>query len=285
MRTCLACSHEQRLAADFVGRLERLQIGIERRLRVDDHVLAAGQPDDDIGPHAAIVAVGDGVLLLEVAVLDHPGQLDDALELELAPAAANARALERVHELAGLVAQVLAGRVERRNPLHQLRAGLDAAPLGFLDFAIDLAERLRHRREQVLDGLLAIVDVGRGRRAGIAQTRFGQIEKRLVVALERRVAQRTEGVAQQGLRVLIGLQAFGVDRALPFDVGGEPRLRRTRGQPADKRANEEDDKTTDERGDQQSGFDGHQYRTAVSSRQSAVCPLPFALCPLPFALA
>ena len=52
-----------------------------------------------------------------------------------------------------------------------------------------------------------------------------------------------------------------MDGALAFDVGSQPRLRRTRGQPADERTNEEDDKTTDERGDQQSGFDGHQYRT------------------------
>ena len=114
---------EQRLPAGFVRRLERFQVRIERRLRVDDDVLAAGQPDDDVGPHAAVaVAVRDGVLLFEVAVLDHACELDDALQLELAPAAADARTLERVHELAGLGAQVLAGGVERRDALQQLRA-------------------------------------------------------------------------------------------------------------------------------------------------------------------
>ena len=45
---------EQRLTRRLVGRLERLEIGVERRLRVDDDVLAARQADDDVGPHAAV---------------------------------------------------------------------------------------------------------------------------------------------------------------------------------------------------------------------------------------
>ena len=56
-------------------------------------VLAARQADDDVGPDAAlVVAALNRVLLGEVAVLDHAGELDDALQLELAPAAADARA-------------------------------------------------------------------------------------------------------------------------------------------------------------------------------------------------
>ena len=121
---------EERLAARLVRRLERPEVRIERRLRVDDDVLAAGQPDDHVGPHPAVVVRGHGELLFEVAVLDHARQLDDALELQFAPAAAHAGPLERVDELAGLRAQVLAGRVERRDPLQQLRTRLDPPPLG-----------------------------------------------------------------------------------------------------------------------------------------------------------
>ena len=85
---------EQRLSRRLVWRLERFQIGVERRLGVDDDVLAAGQADDHIGTHAAIrVDCRDRVLLLEVAVLDHAGELDDAFQLQLAPAAADARPL------------------------------------------------------------------------------------------------------------------------------------------------------------------------------------------------
>ena len=92
---------EQRLSRRLVRRLERLQVRVERRLRVDDHVLAAGQTHDDVGPHADRIVAADRLLLLEIAVLDHAGELDDALELELAPAAADARTFERVDEAAG----------------------------------------------------------------------------------------------------------------------------------------------------------------------------------------
>ena len=118
---------EQRLARRFVRRLERAQVRVERRLRVDDDVLAAGQADDDVGPHAAIVVAVDRLLLLEIAVLDHAGELDDALQLQLAPAAADARPLERVDQAPRLGLQILAGRVERRDALQQLRAVLRRA--------------------------------------------------------------------------------------------------------------------------------------------------------------
>ena len=45
---------EQRLPRRLVGSVERLQIRVERRLGVDDDVLAAGEPDDDVGAHAPI---------------------------------------------------------------------------------------------------------------------------------------------------------------------------------------------------------------------------------------
>ena len=125
---------EERLPTGFVRRLERFQIRVERRFRVDDNKLAAGQPDDHVRPHPTVaVAVGHRELLFEVAMLDHACQLDHALQLQFAPAAADARPLERVHELAGLGAQVLAGGVERSDALQQLRADLGPPPLGLPD--------------------------------------------------------------------------------------------------------------------------------------------------------
>ena len=106
---------EQRLARRFVRRFERAQIGVERRLGVDDDLLAAGQPHDHVGPDPAVVVALNRVLLDEIAVLDHAGELDDALQLQLAPAAADAGPLERVGEPARLVPQALAGGVERRD--------------------------------------------------------------------------------------------------------------------------------------------------------------------------
>ena len=165
--------------------------------------LPPGQPDDDVGAHAAIgiVRAVDRLLLFEIAVLEHAGELDDALQLELAPPAADAGPLERIHEPPGLASQVLAGRIERRDPLQQLRAGLEPPALGLLDLAIDLIQRFRDRREQVLHRLFAGVDIGGRLRAGFAQTGFGEIEKRLVVGLQGLGRQRLEGFTQRRLRL------------------------------------------------------------------------------------
>ena len=64
------------------------------------------------------------LLLLEVAAIEHAGELDDALQLELAPAAADAGPLERVDQTRGLRAEVLPRRVQRAQPLDELRAAL-----------------------------------------------------------------------------------------------------------------------------------------------------------------
>ena len=78
----------------------------------------------------------------------------------------------------------------------------------------------------MLDRHLALLDVCGGRRARLAQPRLGQVEKRLVVALERFVAEGAKRIPH------------GASISRPCN------------EPADEDANREDDKTTDERGDQ-----------------------------------
>src|SRR5213076_65059 len=72
---------EMPAAVVLVLGLDRVEISLERRLRVDDDVLAARERDHEVGPQQAAVAVALARLLDEVAVGDHPGQLDDAPEL------------------------------------------------------------------------------------------------------------------------------------------------------------------------------------------------------------
>ena len=205
-------------------------------------MLAAGERDDDVGPQPAIVVARDGALLLEVAVIEHAGELDDALQLELAPAAADAGPLERVDQTRGLRAKVLPGRVERAQTLDELRAALRAAALGVLDLAVHLVQRLRHRREQLFDRLLARVDVGGRFGPRLLQPRLGEMQERLVVGLERLGAERLERFAQPAFGVLIGLQPLGMNGAISFELGLETGLRGTRGQPADHGANDETDR-------------------------------------------
>ena len=194
---------QKRLPGRLVGSVQRFQVRIEWRLGVDDDVFAAGEPDDDVGAHPAIgiVRAVDHLLLFEITVLQHAGELDDAPQLQLAPPAADARPLERIHEPPCLASQVLAGRIERRDPLQQLRAGLEAPTLRFFDLAIDLIQGFRDRREQMLHRLFAGVDIGGRLRAGFAQTGFGEIEKRLVVGFQGLGGQRLEGFTQRRLRL------------------------------------------------------------------------------------
>ena len=161
-------------------------------------VLAAGQPDD-----RRPAACGDRrrrldrVLLVEVAVLEHPGELDDALQLQLAPAAADAGPLEGVGEPAGFVAQALARRVERRDPLHAA-----ARPSSTRRRSESLISRSTCSSVFAIGASRSSIAFLRasmsavGFRARFAQTRFGEREKRLVVGLQRVGAQRLERFAQ-----------------------------------------------------------------------------------------
>ena len=66
-----------RRAIDLVGRLRGLEEPEERDLRVDHHLLAAGEPHDEVRPKRSLV--GAHLLLLdEVDVRQHPGRLDHA---------------------------------------------------------------------------------------------------------------------------------------------------------------------------------------------------------------
>ena len=190
-------------------------------------------------------------------MLDHPRELDHALQLELAPAAANAWPLEGVGEASCLVPQALAGGVQRDDSLHELRAGLGAAALGVLDLPVHLLERLCHRGQQVLDGLLARIDVAGGLRARVAQARFGQGEERLVVGFEGVGAQRLKRVAQLRLGLAVRLQPLGVDGAILVERVLKAGVRGARRQPAHQAA---DGETQNQRGDCGLKVYGHEYR-------------------------
>ena len=71
--------------------LVRAEVAGERHLRVDHDRLAAGQLHDHVGAEHAAVVARDRLLLVEVAVGQHPGHLDHPPQLDLAPAAARVR--------------------------------------------------------------------------------------------------------------------------------------------------------------------------------------------------
>ena len=97
---------EAELPLGVVGGLERVEVRGERRLRVHHDVLAARDAHDEVGAQRAVVGRG-GRLRDEVAVLDHPRELDDVSQLRLAPAAAHVRRAEGVREAPGALGERL----------------------------------------------------------------------------------------------------------------------------------------------------------------------------------
>ena len=138
----------------LVGRLEGLEVRGERDLCVDDQLLAARDPDDEVRPQEIALSVAGRRLRDEVAVLEHSGELDDVPKLSLAPPTADGRRAERVREIARPLAEqghLLAERAER----------LLARTIELLDAEPDVAERLLQRRDRRLELPLGLVEIPR----------------------------------------------------------------------------------------------------------------------------
>ncbi len=144
--------HEVHAPHVVVLGLDGVEVGLERRLRVDDEVLAAGKLHDEVGSQQSALVVALARLLDEVAVGEHPCELDDALELHLAPAAAHVRCAERRDETARLLAEALLSVrhvperfVDRRDGRQTLVLERLRLPLEPLERLLD---RLKLRRQR-----------------------------------------------------------------------------------------------------------------------------------------
>ena len=164
-RRCRACALSRAARVCVVARLHRLEVGAEGDLRVDDDVLAADQPHDQVGPDRAVGA-GRADLGLVVDVLAHAGGLDRALELQLAPPAADLRRAQRGDQLRGLGAQLLGGLPHAVEVLAQRGLGVGAPALGRDELLLHPLQRLAHRRDHRLDRLLPLAPGRRRRRCG-----------------------------------------------------------------------------------------------------------------------
>src|SRR5262249_47177394 len=213
---------------------------LEGRLGIDDDLFSAGKLNQYIRSQPPLVS-GDGLLLGEVAVLDHARKLDDPLQLKLAPPAANTWTFQRVDETLGFATQLLAGGIERCDLLEQLRAIVQASSLGFSNFTVDLLERPRDRRQQILDGFLASVKFGGSLGPRFAQPRLSKIQERFVVAAERVGTEGAKGFAEPGFGVAVRFQTLRMDGALLLELGLEPHLPRTAHQPRRERTDDQPD--------------------------------------------
>src|SRR5258707_8305514 len=170
---------------------ERLEVRLPRHLRVDDDLLPARQLHDQVGAEPAVLG-RDVRLRDEVDVLEHPGHLDDAAQLHLAPAAAHVRAVaQRADEVARFAPQLLLRLHQLTHLLGERRVRALARDLELLQLHVHLLERLLQRRDEVLDRLLLLAEL-RGR----------ELEERLIVLAQRIGGERVEARPLVVLRAL-----------------------------------------------------------------------------------
>ena len=134
-------------SALVVGRVlaHGVEVRDERYLRVDDDLLLAGKPHDDVGSEHISVFARRRALFVEVAMLDHSGHLDDALELDLSPAPAHVGLLQGGGEIPGFDAEPILVAAKQRHAFGELSIGLVPDPLDTLKLSI-------HPLERVLEG-------------------------------------------------------------------------------------------------------------------------------------
>ena len=126
----------------------RVEERAHRGLGVDDEHLAAGQADDDVGPHAAVVGTDRGDLLVEVAARQHPRRLEHAAQLHLPPRPAHGRGAQRPGQRRGLPAEVLGLALHARQQRPQRAELLHAVALERAHVVLDAHEGVLERRQE-----------------------------------------------------------------------------------------------------------------------------------------
>ena len=214
-RSCCAWRARWARFSSTSSQLSGVEVALDRHLRVDDDALAAGELHDQVGAQQAALVVAAALLGAEVAVVEHAGELDDALQLHLAPAAADVGGAQRGDEAAGLGAQLLLALGDGAQLLADAGDLVQPPVFERLRLHLELLQRLLDRRE----------------------LRLGQGEQRGLALQERIAGGHLEAVFPLAL-ALLGERQLAVE-------GGDPRLAG-----ADRAARpEEDGATSDEQSD------------------------------------
>ena len=164
---------------------------MERRLSVDHYVLAARQVDEQVWPQRGFRA-REGRLLAEVAVAKHAGELDDVSQLHLAPLPARVRLAQRSDQRTCLAAQPLARLVQVAQLRLEAAARFASLLVEAKQLGVDPSELLAQWRDQLLDRLVALLQVALRLRLRRLKLRPGQLGQLGHARLQRLGAQRLE---------------------------------------------------------------------------------------------
>src|SRR5690606_33555647 len=155
----------------------------------------------------------------EVAVLDHPGKLDETTERHLAPLSAHFRSAQRVDEIASLGTQLGVTQCHRLEL--RLKRALRFAPglLELLQLRIRALERLADRAHDVLDRLFAGRELAFCTLVMRAEIFARELEERLRVLPELLVGEPAEACSQLLLGERERCLALGFSAVTCFELG------------------------------------------------------------------
>ena len=170
------------------------------------------------GPQPAGLAV-HRLLLDEVAERRHAGELGDAAQRDLAPAAADVGRAQRLHQLVGLGAQRLVGDGDVAQLLADLAEVALAPLLDAARFLLVAVEGLLQRPDQRLDGEAPRLEIVRRVGAQRLELLVGELQEVALRAGQRVGGERLERVGEPLAR-LVDEAPLVLDAALGGDVAG-----------------------------------------------------------------
>ena len=207
---------ERLIARVLVARLDRVEIRGERHLGVDDDDALGRQAHDHVGAQPAALAV-HRLLLDEVAERRHAGELGDAAERDLAPASADVRRAQRLHQLVRLGAQRLMGDGDVAQLLADLAQIALAPLLEAARFLLVAVERLLQRPDQRLDGEAPRLEIVGRVGAQRLELLVGELQEVALRAGQRVGGERLERVGEPLAR-LVDEAPLVLDAPLGGDV-------------------------------------------------------------------
>ena len=148
-----------------------------------------------------------------------PGELDDATQLHFAPSAADVGRAQRLDEALRFALEFLIGHLHGFERGPDAGGVADALPLDFVQLDADLRQRVADRRDQRIELLVTLAEIGGGFLVHVADLLIGELQEFIGVGLERGRGERLERIAQ-----LILLRAAAARREQP--AGREPRHQR-----------------------------------------------------------
>src|SRR5512132_3481155 len=176
--------------------------------------------NDNVRPYSTVIG-GYRRLFVKVAILKHARHLNDAPQLNFAPAPANMRSTQGGNQVSGLRLKLQLGRCQASYLLPQL--GISSRPrlFDFTNLTVNFFERFLEGLYQLVDCFLPQFQISFCRLLKFFERRVGQLKKRLVVVLERITRKRFKFLRQLFRCLFEGVFSFLRGPALACELGSQ----------------------------------------------------------------